>query len=153
MVQNQNIFLDEKKKHCANRSWADYLQSSQSLWKEIYYAGFYYASGFQRNKLHASFAVLILQVTTAAVVHSLRNIFYTVPIKQEVGMLARGFQHLNKRSIWLPTSQSLFSNGLYSQHWVQAQFLLWEFNIYSSEWEQVLSKELYYYLGDSLKYL
>lgn len=123
------------------------------LAKKIYYAGFCCAFIFQSNKLHASFAVLILQATMAAVVHSLGNIFYTVPIKLEVGMLARGFQHLSKRSVWLPTSQSLLSNGLYSQQWVWAQLLLNKFNIQFSEWEQVLSKETSQYLGDDLRLL
>lgn len=65
------------------------------LQKKIYCTGFYYASIFQMNKLHASFAVLISQTIMTAVVHSLGNTFNTLPTKQKVGMLAGGFRYLS----------------------------------------------------------
>lgn len=93
LVQNQNSFLGE-----TNTVQIDHglpICSHHNPCRKRFIVPDFIMHQFFRVINYMLLLLLILQATTTAVVHSLGNTFCTVSIKQEVGMLARGFQYLS----------------------------------------------------------
>lgn len=93
LVQNQNNLLDETSTEQIDHGLP--ICSHHIPCRKRFIVLDFIMHPFFRGINYMLLLLLILQATTTAVVHSLGNTFYTVSIKQEVEMLARGFQYLS----------------------------------------------------------